>query len=132
MTTYEAYEYAIEQVMKLKSSGIKAIIKPSVNKNDKYFTDKHDLNEGISPKLWCNIKFTIDKDGDLEDIHSIASHLGLCGITFDSGCFLAETPVIFEWQFDWSFRYKTGSEDMDMKLARDEVQEFIIKHINKK
>src|SRR4030042_173796 len=111
-TPIEAFEFTITKVWELKESGIDVKIKIQRSKN------KWDKKCGIPPEKWVCVTFKIKNKCQSEKILEVANYLLLCGISFDSG----GCKKYRDWELDWSFRYKNGEENYELKIAREQVE----------
>ena len=121
MTPTEAYYFTMSKVDELKDSGIEVLIKPSNTKNNQEMIKKYNQPGRTPPELWNHISFKVSDKQQSKKIFDMANYLGLCGISFDTGGCIGQR----DWELDWSFRFKKGEEDWDLRDARDEVEDML-------
>lgn len=122
MESTDAYHFAISKVNELKKEGINIIIEPYDTKKYKSIVEKFkNQQNGIPSKLWSRVSFKGITSSQALKIINMGNYLGMCGISFDVGgcCSLRN------WEFDWSFRYKSGDENSDWREAYEDVEEKI-------
>ena len=124
MTTLEAFYFAMTKINELKEQGIKVEIIPYTFCNEKHKNEllkEYSKKENIPHEKWCSITFTVKNKEEAEKIHEVGNYLGMCGITFDTGGMSNSR----DWEFDWSFSYRKGSENWEWKEGRETVEEMI-------
>ncbi len=121
MTPIEAHQFAMTKVNELIAEGIEVTIKPVGVRNDEGPVKKPDEPDGIPPELWNKISFKGLDAIKAQKVMEMGNYLGMCGITFDSGGMSGRR----DWEFDWSFNYKKGEEDLEWREARETVEDLI-------
>jgi len=109
MKTIEAFEFTLTKVWELKESGIEVKIKP------------------LPAEKWLHVTFYIKNSIEAKKVLEMAQYLAMCGICFDTGGCSGQR----DWKLDWSFSYKKGEEDMDMIVAREQVEEMLLEEMGK-
>lgn len=128
MTPVDAYYFAMSKVNELKESGIDVSIRPAFSVNNEDMIKKYNKPNKILPKFWNHVSFKITKPIQTQKILDMCNYLGMCGITFDTG----GCGGCRNWEFDWSFSYKKGTENWEWRDAREQVEDLINQNFNHK
>ena len=127
METINAFEFTLTKVWELKESGIEVIIKPSRSSENKDIAKRYSGTDRVPAEKWLHVTFHIKNGNESKKVLEMAQYLAMCGICFDTGGCSGQR----DWELDWSFSYKKGEEDMDMIVAREQVEEMLLEEMNK-
>jgi hypothetical protein len=118
MTTFEAYEYTLEQINKLSKHGITIEINESQSQCN---IIKHGVPE-LHFRLWKKVLLKELNKFQMGIVGDILKYLAMVGITFDSGlcCGSKDDLMCVELELDWSFN-STGRVDADRIDAIEEL-----------
>lgn len=134
-TTKDAYIFAKKKVLELAETGIDIIIEGSksrfnTNIIDNYYNEKS-IERRIEHWLWCRIVFKNLTKIQLQKIMELGNYLGLCGITFDCGGGIDNNNNPYrQWEFDWSFQFNKGVEDINWREARETLEDTLNNTLN--
>ncbi len=123
-TTEDAYYFTISKLKEFKSEGIKINIKHCKSAGDIKMVQKYNLPGRVAPEHWVNVNLVYKNGKQRNLIISARKHLGMCGISFDTG----GCRNTRDWELDWSFKYERGKEAWDWLNATEEVEEIIQQH----
>ena len=119
MKTIEAFEFTLTKVWELKESGIEVKIKPSCSRDNKDLEKKYSGPDRVPAEKWLFVSFHIKNGNESKKIFEMGQYLAMCGICFDTGGCSGQR----DWELDWSFSYKKGEENMEMIIAREQVED---------